>query len=469
MKATYIIFILISLNAICASRPNLIVIMADDLGYNDVGFNGCTEIPTPGIDSIAQNGVKFTNGYTSYSVCGPSRAGFITGRYQQRFGFERNPQWNLTDQNSALPKSEMTIAESLTQVGYHCGIIGKWHLGAEPSLRPNKRGFDEFFGHLGGGHRFMPEDLVIQHTEEVKNEEDSYRSWITRNDTPVKTTKYLTEEFSDEAVSFIKRNHHKPFFLFLSYNAPHLPLQATEKYLARFPHIKEPKRKTYAAMVSAVDDGVSQVMQSLKEMSIADNTIVFFLSDNGGPSHKNMSDNFPLKGQKSDVWEGGFRVPFAMQYPTAVQAKQVYDHPVSSLDIFATIASLAQSPTHADKPLDGINLIPFITGENTDVPHAQIFIRKFDQSRYVVRQGDFKLIIPYKDAPPQLYNLSKDISEENNIVALHPERIKELEKVRKQWDSELMDPIFLGLLHTEAWQKKAAQKKRNAQKNSQQK
>ena len=220
MNASYtsLLLILISLSALCESRPNLIVIMADDLGYNDVGFNGCTEIPTPGIDSIAQNGVKFTNGYTSYSVCGPSRAGFMTGRYQQRFGFERNPQWNLSDPNSALPKSEMTIAESLKQVGYYCGIIGKWHLGAEPSLRPNKRGFDEFFGHLGGGHRFMPEDLVIQHTKDVKNEDDSYRNWITRNDTPVKTTKYLTDEFSDEAVSFIQRNHNKPFFLFLSYS-----------------------------------------------------------------------------------------------------------------------------------------------------------------------------------------------------------------------------------------------------------
>jgi len=443
-----------------AEKPNLIVVMADDLGYADVGFNGSQEIPTPGIDSIASNGVKFSSGYTSYSVCGPSRAGFITGRYQQRFGFERNPLWNIRDVNSALPRSEMTIAESLNQVGYHCGIIGKWHLGAEPSLRPNKRGFHEFFGHLGGGHRFMPEDLVIEKTVDVKNEHDSYISWITRDDKPVKTSKYLTDEFSDEAVSFIERNKAKPFFLFLSYNAPHLPLQASQKYLDRFPDIQNPKRKTYAAMVSAVDDGVVRVMDKLRELDIEKNTIVFFLSDNGGPSTKNMSNNAPLQGKKSDAWEGGFRVPFAMQYTGKVKAGQVYDHPVSSLDIFATISKLSQSPTHKDKPLDGVNLIPYLTGQNAGVPHEQIYLRKFDQGRYAVRQGDYKLIIPFKSAQPRLYNLRMDIGETTDIAAANPERVEELEALRKQWDSELKDPIFLGLTSSPEWQKKAARAKK---------
>lgn len=461
---TFFLFLL-PLSMIARERPNLIVIMTDDMGYNDVGFNGCKEIPTPGIDSIAKNGVKFTNGYTSYSVCGPSRAGFMTGRYQQRFGFERNPQWNITDPNSALPKSEMTIAESLKQVEYYCGIIGKWHLGAEPSLRPNERGFDEFFGHLGGGHRYFPEDLIIKNTEDVKGETDSYISWITRNDTPVKTTKYLTDEFSDEAVSFIKRNHSKPFFLFLSYNAPHLPLQASQKYLDRFPNIKDQKRKTYAAMVSAVDDGVMQVMQSLKDFGIEDNTIVFFLSDNGGASHKNKADNFPLKGKKSDVWEGGFRVPFAMQYTGAVKGNQDFEHPVTSLDIFATISALANSPINPGKKLDGVNLIPYVTGDNKQAPHSEIFIRKFDQSRYVVRQGDYKLIIPFKGAKPHLYNLATDIGENNNIAAQHPERVKELDKLRKAWESELMDPVFLGLMQLESRQaKKSKQNAKTAEK-----
>lgn len=441
------------------SQPNLIVIMADDLGYGDVGFNGSEEIPTPGIDSIAKNGVKFTSGYTSYSVCGPSRAGFMTGRYQQRFGFERNPQWNLTDPKSALPKSEMTIAESLSQVGYHCGIIGKWHLGAEPSLRPNKRGFHEFFGHLGGGHAYFPEKLRIVKTENVKNENDSYVSYITRNDTPVKTTKYLTDEFSDEALSFVERNQEKPFFLFLSYNAPHTPLQATQKYLDRFAHVKEENRRTYCAMVSAMDDGILRLMQKLEELNLDDNTIVFFLSDNGGPESKNSSNNAALRGAKGDVFEGGFRVPFAMKFPKQIKAAQVYEHPVSALDIFATIADLSQSPVNQDKPLDGVNLIPYLTGKKKDVPHQQIYLRKFDGNRYAIRQGAYKLIIPWRGAPPQLYNLENDIGEKDNIASKYPERVRELNDLRKQWDSELIDPIFLGLIHTEAWKNRKKKKK----------
>ncbi|MDD7984005.1 sulfatase-like hydrolase/transferase [Lentisphaera marina] len=441
------------------SQPNLIVIMADDLGYGDVGFNGSEEIPTPGIDSIAKNGVKFTSGYTSYSVCGPSRAGFMTGRYQQRFGFERNPQWNLTDPKSALPKSEMTIAESLSQVGYHCGIIGKWHLGAEPSLRPNKRGFHEFFGHLGGGHAYFPEKLRIVKTEDVKNENDSYVSYITRNDTPVKTTKYLTDEFSDEALSFVERNQEKPFFLFLSYNAPHTPLQATQKYLDRFAHVKDENRRTYCAMVSAMDDGILRLMQKLEELNLDDNTIVFFLSDNGGPESKNSSNNAALRGAKGDVFEGGFRVPFAMKFPKQIKAGQVYDHPVSALDIFATIADLSQSPLNQDKPLDGVNLIPYLTGEKKGIPHQQIYLRKFDGNRYAIRQGTYKLIIPWRGAPPQLYNLENDIGEKDNIASKYPERVRELNDLRKQWDSELIDPIFLGLIHTEAWKNRKKKKK----------
>ena len=440
-------------------KPNLIVIMTDDLGYEDVGFNGSQEIPTPGIDSIAEKGVRFSSGYTSYSVCGPSRAGFITGRYQQRFGFERNPLWNLTDVKSALPKSEMTIAESLSQVGYHCGIIGKWHLGAAPSLRPNQRGFQEFFGHLGGGHKYMPEDLRIKNTEDVKNEADSYVSWITRNDTPVKTSKYLTDEFSDEAVSFVERNQHQPFFLFLSYNAPHSPLQATEEYLARFSHIEDEKRRTYCAMVSAVDDGVVKLMAKLDELNLEGKTIVFFLSDNGGPTTKNMSSNGPLKGKKSDVWEGGYRVPFAMQYTGKLKGGMVYDHPVSSLDIFATISGLSDSPTHSDKPLDGVNLIPFLTGHKSGVPHERIYLRKFDQSRYALRQGDYKLVIAWKGAKPQLYNLKNDLAETKNIAADHPERVQELDGFRKKWDSELIDPVFLGLTSSPAWKAKVAREK----------
>jgi len=448
-------FALSHVTAAPVSPPNLIVIMADDLGYADVGFNGCEDIPTPHIDSIAANGVKFTNGYVSYPVCGPSRAGFMTGRYQQRFGFERNPQYQTGDPNMGLPKSETTIAEALGKVGYHCGVIGKWHLGAHESLHPLARGFDEFYGHLGGGHRYFPEELTIKDSMDATNEPESYQTWILRNHEPVKPTKYLTDEFSDEAVSFVERNKEKPFFLFLSYNAPHTPLQATEKYLSRFPDIKDPKRRTYAAMVSAVDDGAGRVLEALRKSGVEDNTLVFFLSDNGGPYQKNASRNTPLRGGKSDVWEGGHRVPFAVQWPAKLKKGAVCDFPVLSLDIFGTIAALSGARIAPQRPLDGVNLIPCLTGGKGGKPHDVTYLRKFDQQRYSVRMGDHKLVIPGPGKRAELYNLATDIAEETNLAAENPEKLAELEKLRKAWEAELMDPRFLGLIHSDSWKKKS--------------
>ena len=362
-------------------KPNIIVILVDDMGYADVGFNGCKDIPTPNIDRIATNGVKFTNGYVTYSVCGPSRAGLLTGRYQQRFGFERNPQYLPNDPNMGLPKEEKTLAEVLKQVGYTSGIIGKWHQGANISNHPLNRGFNEFFGHLGGGHRYLPEELTIKNSYSVNNETDSYKTWIMRNHEPIQTKKYLTDEFSDEAVRFIEKNQKEPFFLYLAYNAPHGPLQATKEYLDRFPNITNQKRKTYAAMVSAVDDGVGRLLKQLEDLNLDTNTLVYFLSDNGGPEQDNGSDNGPLRAGKSSVYEGGYRVPFAMQWKGTV-SPQVYNNPVSSLDIFATIAALSKAPVNNDKPLDGINMIPYITGENTSLPHETIYLRKFDDNNF---------------------------------------------------------------------------------------
>ncbi|RKX34921.1 MAG: N-acetylgalactosamine 6-sulfate sulfatase [Verrucomicrobia bacterium] len=438
--------------------PNFIVIMADDLGYADVGFNGGKQIPTPNIDSIANNGVQFSSAYTSYSVCGPSRAGFITGRYQQRFGFERNPQYRPDDTNMGLPLSESTIADVLKKVRYTSGVIGKWHLGAHESLHPLNRGFDFFFGHLGGGHRYFPEELTIKDSYGAIDEGESYKTWIMRNHEPVQTTKYLTDEFSDEAVGFLERNKDKPFFLFLSYNAPHTPMEAPAAYLERFAQIKNKKRRTYAAMVSVVDDGVGRLLGKLNELELEDNTLIFFLSDNGGPTNANASDNRPLRGQKSDVWEGGFRVPFAMKWSGQLPAGTTYDQPVSSLDIFATVADLAKAPTDPECPLDGVNLIPYLTGRKSGIPHDAIYLRKFDQQRYAVRRGDYKLVLPGTGKKPVLFNLEQDIGETNNILKSVPEKAGELEALRKQWDAELVEPRFLGLIHTEEWQKKLKNK-----------
>ena len=441
-----------------AKKPNLIVILADDLGYQDVGFNGCLDIPTPNIDRIAKNGIVLSNGYTTYSVCGPSRAGLMTGRYQQRFGFERNPQYQPHDPNMGLTKDEKTLASVLKGVGYKSGIIGKWHLGADISNHPLNRGFDEFFGHLGGGHRYFHEELTIKDSYAAEGENESYRTWIMRNHQPEKTDEYLTDEFSNEAVSFIERNKNEPFFLYLAYNAPHGPLQATEKYLSRFENIPEGKRKTYAAMVSALDDGVGRVLDKLAELKLEENTIVFFLSDNGGPETKNGSDNGPLRDGKSSVYEGGFRVPFAMQYKGTIDPGK-YNNPVSSLDIFATIAGLTQAPINKDKPLDGVNLIPYLKGERTQKPHETIYLRKFDQGRFAVRHGDHKLVILDNGNVRELYDVEKDLGETKNVIDQNPTIESEIEKLRLQWDRELIDPTFWGLIHSKEWENNTNKKK----------
>ena len=433
----------------------MIVIMCDDLGYADVGFNGCMDIPTPNIDSIAENGIRCTNGYVAYAVCGPSRAGFMTARYPQRFGFERNPQYQPGDPNMGLTRDEKTIAELLRPVGYHSGIIGKWHLGAHiPTSHPMKRGFDEFYGHLGGGHTYFPEKLTIKRSEDAKGESESYRTWLLKNYEPVPPRKYITDDFSDEAVSFVKRNRDWPFFLFLSYNAPHTPLEATEKYLDRFPQIKDKKRQTYAAMVSAVDDGVGRVLSEVRKQSLENKTIIVFLSDNGGPTTKNASNNSPLRGNKGDAWEGGFRVPFAIQWKGILSAGLSYDYPVSSLDLGGTIVELAGAEIPDDKPLDGINLIPYLTGEKKSRPHKAIYLRQFDRNRYAVRHENEKIIIPWKGGKAKLYDLSKDLGEMNDLAKEKPERVTQIEKLLQSWNAELMEPTFLGLIHLPKWKEK---------------
>jgi arylsulfatase A-like enzyme len=429
-----------------APRPNLIVILADDLGYADVGFNGSKDIPTPHIDSIARSGVRFTNGYVSYPVCSPSRAGLLTGRYQQRFGHERNPRFEPGNRQSGLPLSETTLADALGKVGYRSGAIGKWHLGAHPDLHPLRRGFTEFYGMLGGGQRFLPEELTLGEIKAARNEEESYRLATYRNDAPVRVTQYLTDEYSDEAVRFVARHQDRPFFLYLAYNAPHTPLQATEKYLSRFPDIADPKRRTYAAMVSAMDDGVGRVLAELRRLGLEENTLVFFLSDNGGPSRDNASNNAPLRGNKSDAWEGGIRVPFAAQWPGRLPKGVKYDQPVISLDIFATITALAGAPANPERPLDGVDLIPFVTGARSGSPHEAIYLRKFDQGVFAVRRGDYKLVIPKKDAPAQLFNLAEDIGESRNLAAKEPGILAELEKLRVAWNAQLVPPVFAPLI-----------------------
>ena len=422
--------------------PNLIIILTDDLGYADVGFNGSVEIPTPNIDRIANEGVKFTNGYVSFPVCGPSRAGLITGRYQGRFGFSRNPLFAPNDPNMGLPIEEETLAEALHKAEYKCAALGKWHLGAHPSQRPLVQGFDDFFGFLTGGHRYFPEEWTLADEYEVTSQYEAYKTKLLRNAKRIEETEYLTDALSREAAGYIEKYRANPFFIYLAYNAPHGPLQATEKYLNRFKHIKDRKRRTYAAMVSAVDDGVGLVLDKLDELQLAENTMVFFLSDNGGPAHIKAS-NAPLRGYKGNLFEGGYRVPFAMRWPAKIEAGQSFYHPIISLDIFATIIGQNKGKIKTKNLLDGVDLIPFITNPKKGQPHDQLYWRKFDSHEIAIRQGPYKFT--NFSGPSQLYHLSDDVGEQTNLFQINSDMVHQLEKNHRQWLSQLVDPIFMGL------------------------
>ncbi|MFL2835858.1 MAG: sulfatase-like hydrolase/transferase [Coraliomargaritaceae bacterium] len=438
-------------------KPNLIVIMTDDQGYHDVGFNGSKEIPTPYIDSIAENGVKFTDGYVSFPVCGPSRAGFITGRYQDRFGFTTNPTQDPNNETAGLPLTEDTMADVLKKVGYKSAIVGKWHLGTHPKFHPLKRGFDYFYGFLSGGHNYMPEMLTVEDITKVSKRWQWYSTKLRENHKAVELEKYLTEALTDAAIDFIdqhKKENNSPFMLFLSYNAPHTPFQATKKYLDRFENVENWGRKRYCAMISAVDDGVGKVLEKLENENIKDNTIIFFLSDNGGPV-KHASNNFPLRGAKGDLYEGGTRVPFAMQWPEKISGGIVYSNPVISLDIMATIAELAGASIDSEKALDGVNLIPFLTGEKKGKPHEYLFWRKWEQNAMAVRHQDKKIVAAkqWEKNGCELYSLKEDIEEANNIILKESLYSNKLIKQWENWNAQMKDRVFPTLGNDDWWER----------------
>lgn len=442
IHSLYLVYALIlAFAAQAAQRPNFIIILTDDQGYADVGFNGCEDIPTPHIDRIAHEGARFTNGYVTYPVCSPSRAGMITGRYQGRFGYRRNPTLNPFDENAGLPLEEENIAEILKKVDYHTGYIGKWHLGTHPKFRPNVRGFDEFYGFVAGGHRYFPEDLVYQTIEDVDRRGGWYNTKLLRNERRVETDEYLTDELSHEAVDFIVNNHQKPFFLFLSYNAPHTPMQASQKYLDRFQHIDDRLRRVYAAMVSAVDDGVGRVLGTLDELDLNEKTLVFFLSDNGGASN-NGSRNTPLRANKGTIYEGGMRVPFAFRWTGTIPSGIDYDHPVSSMDMLGTMVGLTGVEIAKERPLDGVDLIPYLTGKKSGPPHDVLFWQMFDKDHAVIRAGNDKYIDLNKEGKIELYDLSDDNEEANDLVDQQAEKARDLQRQLDAWTKQLEPARF---------------------------
>jgi arylsulfatase A-like enzyme len=451
-------------------RPNIILLVADDLGYAELGVQGNTDIPTPHIDSIAGQGLHFTTAYVTDSYCAPSRAGLMTGRYQSRFGAEQNHVGAQNHRpNAGVPPSEPTLAEVLRSAGYGTGIVGKWHLGSAPERVPLRRGFDSFFGFLHEGHFYVPPpyDGVVsmlrrgtlpdgsQSGRWVGNDgrlilsthgnlEPAYDATnpIVRDDQPVHETEYLTRAITREAVSFIGRHRDRPFFLYVAYNAPHSPLQAPLDTLEAFAHIEDVHRRIFAAMVSELDLGVGQILQAVDAAGLAENTLVFFLSDHGGPTAELTSSNLPLRGGKGNFYEGGVRVPLLMRWPGRISAGQIVTDPVSSLDIFAT-ATAAAGIDRFDirQRLDGIDLMPYLRQGAASLPHRDFFWRRGALAAF--RSGDWKIVRPAgRDGGIwQLYNLREDPTETTDRAAEEPRKLEELRRRWQALSDEMASPV----------------------------
>lgn len=426
-------------------KPNVIVFLADDTGYADLGCYGGKDIPTPNIDSIAKNGVRCTSGYVSCPYCSPTRAGLLTGRYQQRFGHEFNEgQGKLP---FGLPLTETTFAQRMRELGYVTCAIGKWHLGDQSDYRPMKRGFDEFYGTLANSPYRNPMLVDSRIGADPKRVED--------NDF------YTTDAYADRAVDVIEKYKDKPFFLYVPFNANHVPVQPPpQKYIDRVKHIGDLNRKLYAAMFCAMDDAIGRVLTKLRDLNLEEGTLIFFVSDNGGPMTRmglNASNNKPLKGQKGDTWEGGIRVPWLVQWKGKLPTGNVYGSPVISLDILPTSIVAAGGKVSADWKIDGVDLIPFLAGKPKGIPHETLYWRFGTQ--WAIRQGDWKLVQGYDEdvdqpiigAPqlfkvvtqPRLYNLADDFSETKDLAEMHPDKVKAIKAAWDAWNKELQEPAWL--------------------------
>lgn len=448
-------------------RPNIVILLADDLGYGELGCQGNRQIPTPHIDSLAANGIRFTAGYVTAAYCSASRAGLMTGRYQSRFGYDDNPVGHRNElPDAGLPPKEKTIAERLQQVGYATGLVGKWHLGGTAKFHPLRRGFDEFFGFTHEGHFFVPppydgvttmlrrralptgtdgrwisDDRRLVLSTHMKSSEPDYdaNNPILRQSQPVDEQEYLTDAFTREAVSFIDRHKSRPFFLYVAYNAVHSPLQGADAYMKKFESIEDVHRRIFAAMLANLDDSVGQVMRKLETENLLDNTMVFFLSDNGGPTRELTSSNLPLRGEKGQLYEGGIRVPFLCQWKNHLPTGRTYDSPVLSLDIGATALKVAGASKNPQA--DGVNLLPFLETETSTRPHDTLFWRM--KQRKALRSGDWKLVQPTRQNDAwELYNLANDLDESDDLSSKFPQKKQELKDQWEDLNQQMATPML---------------------------
>ena len=452
MKRLFLLFLLFALcsSLSAATQPNVLVIIADDLGYADIGVHGGKEVPTPNIDALAASGVRCTSGYVSAPYCSPSRAGFLTGRAATRFGHEFNPHVG-DEAKLGLPLDQRTIANVMHDAGYATALVGKWHQGFDKAHHPQSRGFDDFFGFLVGGHNF----LLHKDAEPEFGSAHSH-DMIYRGREVQRLDGYTTDLFTDEALAFMNRNAAKPWFLYLAYNAVHTPLEIVEKHQSRLPaEVKNPARRGYLSLLLGLDDAIGRITAELKAKH--PNTFVFFFSDNGGSGKKpffatNTGINTPLRGDKGQTLEGGIRVPFFVSWPGQLPEGKVYEQPVSALDVLPTAMAVAgalvsEDSAKAEATLEGVNLLPHLKGEKADAPHESLAWRFGPQK--AIRRGKWKLV-DFRDFEAkaqsgwQLFDLDADISETKNLAAGHPELVAELSKAWDDWNAKNVAPLWPG-------------------------
>ncbi|WP_147676547.1 sulfatase-like hydrolase/transferase [Algibacter pacificus] len=398
--------------------PNIIVILVDDAGYVDFGFMGSEDLQTPNIDRLANSGVKFTDAHVSATVCAPSRAGLITGKYQQRFGFEANGTGGI-----GLSDDVMSIADVFKHNGYNTYALGKWHLGEDVSDHPNQRGFDEFYGFITGSRSYFP----------IKN--PSKEKMLQHNGERVVFDGYMTDVLGNQSVKFIENSGDTPFFMYLAYNAVHTPMHAKKEDLEKF---KGHPRKTLAAMTWSLDENVGKLLNKLEALGIRENTLIYFLSDNGG-AHNNQSKEGPLKGWKGNKFEGGHRVPFVVSWPACFNGGKTFDGLSSSLDIFKTSLAAAGIEQPENLKLDGVNLLPYLKGDKQGNPHEQLYWKKLDKS--AARIGNYK-IINLEGYGSVMYDLSSDLGETTNLAEKSPETFIKITSAYNEWQNQMIKPLW---------------------------
>lgn len=442
-----------------AAKPNIVVILADDLGYADVGFNGAKDIRTPELDQLAKGGTIFTSAYVAHPFCGPSRTALMTGRYPHEIG----APFNLPNSGDGIERynrqgvdvHEPFVSTVLHDAGYYTGAIGKWHLGITAPYHPNARGFDDFYGFLGGGHDYLPAKFGPAYDRQVKagnKHINDYLLPLEHNGKDVTETEYLTDGLAREAVRFVHEAAAKkaPFFLYLAFNAPHTPLQAKPEDLALFPDIKDKNRQTYAAMVYGVDRGVGELVKALKATGAFDNTLIVFLSDNGGRTDEG-ADNSPLRGVKGDTWEGGYRVPMFFHWPGQVPAGRRFDYPVTALDFYPTFAGLGGAALPAGKKLDGLDIwSDFLAGRDPrhdGMIYALRYRGKF--SEVGARRDQWK-ITRVSNGSWKLFNLEEDIGEQHDLSAKFPQRLRDMVGAAEIWSRSHVRPLWFDNEEAEA-------------------